>query len=268
MILLKRYIELILLKEGLSKIDSVATPLDLNVQIVLNLEGNIGNRSNSFARLLGELQYIANTMWPDIAYVVNRLASFMANPSLQHSIALKRALRYLVGTRDLGIMYRSDAHKPELHGYTDAAYGNSDVFKSTTGYVFIASGRAIMWSSKRQITQAQSSTEAEYVAMSEASHEACWLQSLHTELRLLQVDVPTQIYGDNEGSIAMVNNLTFHKKSKHIAIHWHWVCNLVQDGVVRFDSCRDPQQTADVLMKALPCIKHKQHAREMGLASV
>ena len=104
--------------------------------------------------------------------------------------------------------------------------------------------------------------------MSEALHKACWLWSLHTELKLLQADMPTQIYGDNEGSIAMANNLTFHKKSKHIAIRWHWVCDLVQDGVVCFDSIRDPQQTADVLTKALPRIKHKQHAQEMGLASV
>ena len=125
-----------------------------------------------------------------------------------------------------------------------------------------------MWSSKRQITQAQSSTEAEYIAMSEALCKVYWLRSLHTELKLLQTDVPTQIYGDNKGSIAMANNPTFHKKSKHIAIRWHWVRDLVQDRVVRFDSIRDPQQTADVLTKALPCIKHKQHAWEMGLASV
>ena len=52
---LKRYIESILLKEGLSRIDSVSMPLDLNIQIVPNPEGNEGSCSNSFARLLGEL---------------------------------------------------------------------------------------------------------------------------------------------------------------------------------------------------------------------
>ena len=72
-------------------------------------------------------------------------------------------------------MYESNTDKEDFFGYTDAAYGNTDQYKSITGYVFIASGGVITWSSKKQITQAQSSMEAEYVAMSEATHEACWL---------------------------------------------------------------------------------------------
>ena len=94
----KRYIESILLKEGLSRIDLVSMPLDPNIQIVPNPEGNEGSHSNSFARLLGELQYIANAAQPDIAYLANKLALYTVNPTLQHSIALKRILRYLAGT--------------------------------------------------------------------------------------------------------------------------------------------------------------------------
>ena len=165
---------------------------------------------------------------------------------------IRRVLRYLAGTQDLGIVYKGNAEKPELHGYTDAAYRNTDKYKLTTGYVFIASRGAITWSSKRQITQVQSSTEAEYVAMSKAMQEVCWLQSLHTELGLLQVEIPTQIYRDNEGSITMASNPTFHKRAKHIAIRWYWVQDLVQDSVIHFNSCQDPKQTADVLTKALP----------------
>jgi len=67
-------------------------------------------------------------------------------------------------------------HQQELFfGFTDAAYMNSDKHKSTSGYVFIASNRAITWSLKKQAVQAQSSTEAKYVALSEAAQEACWL---------------------------------------------------------------------------------------------
>jgi len=84
-----KYIESILLKEGLGLADRVTTPLDPNVPIVLNPEGNVGDRSNSYAWLLGEVQYIANAMCPDIQYAVNRLASYTANPSLLHSMALK-----------------------------------------------------------------------------------------------------------------------------------------------------------------------------------
>jgi len=87
-----KYIESILQKEGLGLADRVTTPLHPNVPIVLNPKGNVGDRSNSFTRLLGEVQYIATAIHPDIQYAANRLASYTANPSLQHSIALKRIL--------------------------------------------------------------------------------------------------------------------------------------------------------------------------------
>ena len=63
--------------------------------------------------------------------------------------------------------------------------------------------------------------------ISKAAQEACWLKSLYSELSLLQENVLMLIRGDNDGSIAMARNPQFHKHSKHIAIHWHWVRDLV-----------------------------------------
>ena len=202
----------------------MSTPLDHNVPLELNPKGNAGDRSNSFACLLGELQYVANATRPDITYAVNRLASYTANPSLQHMTAIKRILRYLSGTRDYWITYKALPENPDLfHGYADAAYANSDNNRSTTSYVFLAGNGAITWSSKRQISMALSSTEAEYVALSEAGREACWLRNLYTELGILNKDMPTKIHGDNKGSITMVKNPQFYKRSKHIATRWHWI---------------------------------------------
>jgi len=268
-ILQSKYIKSILKKEGLEQANPVAMPLDPNALLEPNPEGNIGDRSNLFARLLGELQFIANVTRPDIAYVVNRLASYMANPSIQHVGALKRILWYLSGTKTQGIMYKAVPQEPSFFfGYADASYGNVDDRRSITGYVFLAGNGAITWCSRKQISIALSSTEAKYVALSEAAQEACWLRSLYSKLSLLQEEVPTLIRGDNEGSIAMAKNPQFHKRSKHIAIRWHWVRDLVQEGKIYVDSCRDPEQTVDVLMKALPCPKHKKHTSDMGLVSV
>jgi len=219
----KQYIETILRKEGLDSSDSVSTPLDPNVTLVPNPEGENGSRSNLFARLLGELQYIANAMQPDISYAVNRLISYTANPSLQHNMAIKRILRYLSGTRSHGIVYKTNPQQKNLYGYADAAYSNADNNKSITGYVFLIADGAITWCSKKQITTALSSTEAEYVALSESAREACWLRSLYDELSLLPKELPTLVLGDNKGAIAMTKNPQFHKRSKHIAIRWHWV---------------------------------------------
>ena len=131
----KRYIKVILQREGLTKANAVGMPLDPNVALEPNPDGNVGDRSNSYARLLGELQFLANATRPEIAYAVNRLASYTANPSMQHTTALKRILRYLSGTRSYGITYNLNPQYLALLGYADAAYANADDLKSTSGYV-------------------------------------------------------------------------------------------------------------------------------------
>ena len=100
------YIEAILRKENMERANPVATPLDANIPIEPNPEESDGNRSNPFAHLLGELQYLANATRPDIAFAVNRLASYTANPSMKHYDMLKRILRYLSGTKTYEITYR------------------------------------------------------------------------------------------------------------------------------------------------------------------
>ena len=129
-----------------------------------------------------ELQFLVNATQPDIAYAVNCLAAYSANSTLQHMSALKRILRYLAGTKDFGITYRK-TNLPEnvnfFYRYSDTAYGNTDDCKFTLGYVYISGGGAITWRSKKQTTVALSSMEAEYVALSEAGREACWLRSLY-----------------------------------------------------------------------------------------
>jgi len=263
-----KYIDSILLREDLGRTNSVSTPLNPNITLVPNPEGSDGDRSNLFASLLGELQYIANATCPDIAYVVNRLAAYTTNPSLQHHTALKRILCYLSGTRTHGITYKALPDRPDFFsGYADAFYGNADKYQSITRYIFLAGEGAITWCLRKQNSIVLTSTQAEYVVLSEAAREACWLRNLYTELGLLDKNVRTLIRGDNDGSLAMAQNPLFHKHSKHIAICWHWVRELVQEGTITIDSCRNPKQTADILTKALPRQKHTHHVAEMGLAS-
>jgi len=75
------------------------------------------------------------------------------------------------------------------------------------------------------------------------------------------------ILGDNEGSIAIMKNLQFHKQAKHIEVQFHSIKEQVQDRRIIVESCRSQQQTADVLTKPLPWAKHKQHVAEIGLAA-
>ena len=240
----------------------VGMPLDPNVKIGLNPVHNEPNRSNSYAKLLGELQYVANAIRPDISYAVNKLASYTANLSLEHYGSLRHILRYLVGTRDYGITYRKSdglnnktnffhglarnygpANNGEdslFHGFADTTFANADDYKSTTGYVFLVSEGAITWKSKRQTIIAMSSTESEYIALSEAGQEAFWLRNLYDELGFPQIG-PTVIKSNNEGSVILSHNPQFHAQTKHIKICHHWVRDLVNNKILDIQSCRDPE---------------------------
>ena len=103
-------------------------------------------------------------------------------------------------------------------------------------------------------------------SLSEAGREACWLKNLFDELEYPQ-ESPIIIKGDNDGSVSMARSQQFHNRSKHIAIRWHWVRELVEQHLLQIDNCRDPQQTADILTKALLPQKHNIHTYEMGLSS-
>jgi hypothetical protein len=171
----------------------------------------------------------------------------------------------------MGITYRNnnldDTEENNLfHGYADAAFANCEDLKSTTGYVFLSSGGAITWKSKKQTVIALSTTESEYVALSEAGREAVWLRNLYAELGFPQ-KAAVVIKGDNDGSVILSHDPQFHQRSKHIAIRHHWVRDHVNDKILDIQSCRDPEQTADILTKALPKPKHMRHTREMGITS-
>ena len=168
-----KYIETILKIHNMEYSNPVKTPLDLNIKLEKNPEGIDGDQNNSYALLIGSLQYLATATWPDIAFAVNRLAAYTANPSMMHWTATKCILHYLAGTKKYGITYYSSEtnsiDKNLIHSYADAAFANNENSHSTIGYVFKSFGGAITWGSRKQNLIAHSSMEAEYIALSEAA---------------------------------------------------------------------------------------------------
>ena len=157
----------------------VRTPLDANIKLEPR-EPEEGNRSNNYASLIGSLMYAAVATRPDIAFAVNRLASFTANPTMCHWTAAKHVLRYLKGTKNIGITYS----KPEssnmtsqnnFAGYSDASFANNYDHTSVSGYVYTSARGAILWGSRKQNVVSLSTTEAEYICLSDAACEATWL---------------------------------------------------------------------------------------------
>ena len=117
----------------------------------------------------------------DIAYAVSVVSRYVFNPNESHWKAVKRIFRYLRHSLDLRLTF-TDAFQP-LKGYIDADWvDNHDTRRFTFGYVFNLGSAVISWFSKRQLTVALSTCEAEYMSQTQAAKEAIWLSELLKEL--------------------------------------------------------------------------------------
>ncbi len=122
------------------------------------------------------LTYLTGSVRPDIAMAVHQCAWFSVFPMRSHEQAVMRIDRYLLSTRDKGMIYKPGSSK-ELEVYVDADFagswdpadpGNADNIYSRTGFVIRYAGCPIFWQSKLQTEIALSMAEAEYIALSQA----------------------------------------------------------------------------------------------------
>ena len=163
-------------------------------------------KSVPYALAVGSLMYTMFATWPDNTHVIGVVSKFMHNPGRSHWNAVKHVFRYLVGTKDHGILFGPNK-KIGLVGYTDSDFvGCVDSRKSTTGYCFKFGNGAISWKSKLQECTTTSTTEVEYVATSDAGKEALWLDELAHTFRQVDSDLAPVVYSDNQGVVVLSKN--------------------------------------------------------------
>ncbi|XP_033145096.1 secreted RxLR effector protein 161-like [Brassica rapa] len=157
--------------------------------------------ATQYRRRIGCLRYLMHTR-PDMAFSVGILSRYMYSPRESHGKALKQVLRYLKGTLSYGLEYKQEKMQ-KLIGYSDSSHNTDpDDGKSTTGYIFCVGETPISWSSQKQDVVALSSCEAEYMAATEATKQAIWLQELMSEITGSKEE-KTLIRVDNKSAIAL-----------------------------------------------------------------
>ena len=226
-----------------------STPVDTQAKLSADLGAPVADPT-AYRSLAGALQYLTFTR-PDLTYAVQQVCLHMHDPRESHLAALKRLLRYVRGTVDLGlVLHRSSS--TELVVYTDADWaGCPDTRKSTSGYAVFLGDNLISWSSKRQNTVSRSSAEAEYRAVANAVAEASWLRQLLSELHS-PLRRATLVYCDNISAVYMTSNPVQHQRTKHIEIDLHFVRERVAVGDLRVLHVPTSSQYADIFTKGLP----------------
>ena len=253
------YIDHILERYGMEACKPAATPCEGILRRLSPEEQAPYDRE--YLSAVGSILYLAIGTRPDLAFAVQNVSRHMNATGQQHWEAVKRIMRYLQGTKDLGITYGIKSEE-QLQGYVgntsillgfcDSDFaGDADTRRSTTAYVFMVHGGVVSWASRLQPTVALSSVEAEYMCACAAAQEAVYLRRLLGNLGFGQKEATT-IYADNQGSIALSENPMVQKRSKHIDTRYHYIRHCVQQGVVKLVYVPSERQLADLLTKSLP----------------
>jgi hypothetical protein len=256
----EKYIDNLLSKFNLSDVKSTKTPFDPGCSLskemcpVTEEEKTLASKQ-PYRELVGSLMYLMVCTRPDIAFAICQLSRYGSNHGSGHWSALMHVIRYVKGTKSLGITFRGNSGLyPSL--FSDASFASDkDSRRSVSGYISYVGGGPISWKSKLQSTTALSTCESEYIALCSAAQEAVHLRCLFQEL-VPSVDgsvmgAPIVVFEDNKATIDISKNPCLHEKQKHVEVKYHYVRECVLERRILVQYLRTDLMLADVLTKAV-----------------
>ena len=268
-----KYIEKVLQRFGMFDSKPVSTPLATHFKLSASLSPQTDEEERFMASVpyssaVGSIMYAMVCTRPDISQAVSVVSRYMANPGKTHWQAVKWILRYLRGTMNFGLIFDRDVDlSSKVTGFVDSDYaGDLDKRRSLTGYVFTLCGSAISWKATLQSTVALSTTEAEYMAAAEAVKEAIWLKGLVNDLGLKQDRI--SVFCDSQSAIHLTKNQMYHERTKHIDVRYHFLREIVTEGLIQILKIATTENPADMMTKPVAVYKFKLCLDLIGVCSL
>ncbi|KAG5682922.1 hypothetical protein PVAND_012240 [Polypedilum vanderplanki] len=239
----ENYIKKIVSEASLSDAKPSKIPLDVGYyKLEVLLEDN-----KEYRKLIGMLLYVSTNSRPDISSSVSILSQKVVSLSLRLS---------------------SQDPNEVIKFYSDANWAEDRRDrKSNSGHIGFVFGRAVSWACRKQVSVSLSSTEAEYIALTEATQEVLWLKNLCEDFKI-DIKFPIEVKADNQSAIKMVDSHKFSNATKHIATRYHFIKEVKEKGVIQIKYVPAEDNIADMLTKALGGIKLKQLREAAGLINL
>ena len=229
-----KYIEKVLQSFQMEKSQPISTPLATHFKFDASAIPSIKEDKDCMSRVpyssvVGSFIYAMMCTRPDLAHAVSVVNGFMSNPGKTHWEVVKWIMRYLRGTSNLCLVYDSSGSTSDIVGYTyfDSDY-DGDLLRrrSLTCYVFTLFRCAISWKATLQSIVALSTTEVEYMSLTEGVKEGIWLHGLVDSL-ILDMQKPI-IYCDSQSALSLAKNLVYHERSKHIDVRLNFIRDIIE----------------------------------------
>lgn len=259
------YAKKVLDRFNMENANPVTIPADpLHELSPLAHSGNEKETSAPYRQAIGSLMYLSVATRPDITFAVNLASRYLETATKIHWNAVKRILKYLKGTTGYGLKFNRNQEQ-HVRVYSDADYaGDTDTRRSTSGVVVKFGSGTISWSSQRQHAVALSTTEAEYMAASQAAKEIIWIKTLFREL-LNVTEIPATLYMDNQSAIQLIKNPVYHKRTKHIDVRYHHLRDQYEDKAFSLEFVSSKDQQADMFTKPLPRLTFQHQCQALGI---
>jgi hypothetical protein len=204
---------------------------------------------------VGMLLYLVKFSRPEISNAVSEVAKVNDGPTKAHMKSLYRLIKFVIDTKHYGLVIEpSEPMKNniwEMRAFCDSDYaGDKDGRKSVSGFVIYILGCLISWKSRSQKSVTLSSTEAEYVAISEMCAEIMFLKQV-LEFLGIQVALPIIVRVDNVGAIYLAQNAVSGPRMKHVDVKYHFVRDYIEDGIVKIVFVKSEDNDSDIYTKNL-----------------
>jgi len=203
---------------------------------------------------IGMLLYLVKFSRPDISNSVRELSKANSRANDSHFKGLLRVIKYVISTRYRSLKYDKIEVNGEKMIWTLKAFCDSDWGgdknnrKSITGYCIYLNENLVAWKSRSQKNVTLSSTEAEYVAVSEVCTEIMFIRSI-LEFMKVQIELPIEINCDNVGAIFLAYNAKTSARTKHVDIKYHFTREFIVDGIVMIKFVKSEENDSDIFTK-------------------
>ena len=225
------------------------------------------DKSFNYRSVIGKLNYLERGSRSDIAYITHQCARFTTCPKKEHGNAIRWLGRYLLHTRDKGLILKPDRSKT-FEVWVDADFSgnfdrsdteNRDTARSRHGYYVMYKGCPLTWKSQLQTEITLSSTESEYTGLSYALRETIPIMETLKEMHKYGFKIPhttpnvkCEVFEDNSGALEMARTHKFRPRTKHINVKLHHFRDYVSRGDITITKVDTKDQLADILTKPVP----------------